>query len=144
VHQTSFIIRSTQVDSFGHLNNAAYLELYEWARWEWWAASGLELNEFMKSTRKGPAVIQADVRFQRELRQGDVVTVRTWMHEATRVKVVMGQDIASPEGAIASSARITFVLINLDTRRTAPMAREILARFAEDEAFRTEQLTVDS
>lgn len=41
-----FDIRPTELDSFGHVNNARYLEFLEWARAEWGRVRGLSYDKF--------------------------------------------------------------------------------------------------
>ncbi len=128
MHESRFIVRSTQVDSFGHLNSCKYLELYEWARWEWWAANGIDLAEYRESKWRGPMILRAEVDFKRELRLDEPITIHTWLHEATRVKATFAQEmVTGADGTPASSARITFVLVDLDNRRPVPMPREIIS-----------------
>ena len=40
-HETTFPIRTFHTDSFGHVNNAKYLELLEEARWRYAEDNGL-------------------------------------------------------------------------------------------------------
>ncbi len=132
VHESSFVVRSTQVDTFGHLNSCAYLELYEWARWEWWAANGIDLVAFREGKRRGPVILRADVSFVRELRLGEAIVIRTRLQEATRVKASFAQEMTTAAGTTASTARITFVLIDIDSRRPVPMSRRIMALMSSE------------
>ena len=73
-------VRGYELDSNGHLNWAHYLHYAEHARWECLRAAGLSLDKLVASGA-GPVNLDANVRFLRELRDGDEVTVScayTW------------------------------------------------------------------
>jgi YbgC/YbaW family acyl-CoA thioester hydrolase len=136
MHQTQYKIRSTQVDSFGHLNNAAYLELYEWARWEWGEASGLDHHEMVHKRKIGPAILHIDLTFSKEIRLHETVTVRTWFHKAEKAKAVVAQEMLRSTGEIASKALIEFVMFNLEDRRAVPLPDDMRALYEKDADYR--------
>ncbi|MBN2799914.1 MAG: acyl-CoA thioesterase [Deltaproteobacteria bacterium] len=127
MHQTAFTVRATQVDTFGHLNNAAYLEIFEWARWEWSAAAGLDLMAYAKERRIGPAIVHIDLSFQREVRMHEPIAVRTWFHEKRGTsRAVVRQQMLREDGEIAAEMTLTFVLFDLDKRRALPLSEEFM------------------
>lgn len=127
MHETQFKIRSTQVDSFGHLNNAAYLEIYEWARWEWAEDFGMGLEAQAKEKRIGPAVLHVDLSFFKELVMHETITVRTWVDGNEGLKGFVCQEMIKADGAVASHMRMTFVMFHLDKRRVVSMPEAMLA-----------------
>ncbi len=44
-HEYQLLIHEGHLDSFGHVNNATYLNLFEEARWDWITARGYGLKE---------------------------------------------------------------------------------------------------
>ncbi len=133
MHETQFKIRSTQVDSFGHLNNAAYLEIYEWARWEWASDFGMELEELAREQRIGPAVLHVDLSFFKELVMHENITVRTWIDGQEGLRGFVCQEMTKADGTVASHMRMTFVMFHLDKRRVVPMP-EAMEGSAETDA----------
>lgn len=67
-------VRGYELDVNGHLNWAHYLHYAEHARWECLRAAGLPF-EVMVGAGLGPVNLEANVRFLRELRDGDEVDV---------------------------------------------------------------------
>ena len=61
------LIRESHLDTFGHVNNATYLSLFEEARWEWLSAKGYGFD-FIQQTGLGPVILEIQLRFQKELR----------------------------------------------------------------------------
>jgi acyl-CoA thioester hydrolase len=133
---TSFKIRSTQVDSFGHLNNAAYLEIYEWARWEWADEDGFDARKLVEKQGIGPAIVHVDLTFMKELRMHDEITVRTWFDSCEKVKACVAQEMIKADGELASTVNITFVMFDLKTRKMIPMPEEIQKLYGLDEEYR--------
>ena len=77
------VIREGQLDLFGHLNNAAYLELYEEARWEILTQAGYGLD-VMEATGHGIVVLRAEVSFLKELRNRDEIAIDMRLDKITR------------------------------------------------------------
>lgn len=136
MHETSLVIRSTQVDIFGHLNNAAYLEVFEWARWEWAAARGMDALQWAEARRLGPVVLHVDLTFQREVRMLEPVVIRTWFEKLERVRGVLGQELYKADGVLGAQMWLTFAIVDLERRRVAPMPPEMTAAFTADAAYR--------
>ena len=61
-------IKEHHLDSFGHVNNAVYLALYEEARWELITHNGYGMDE-VKKFRQGPVVLDVKVRFRKEMKK---------------------------------------------------------------------------
>ena len=138
MYETKFKVRATQVDLFGHLNNAAYLEIYEWARWEWAEASGEDPVSWAQEKRIGPAILHIDLSFQKEIRLHEEITVRTWYHSMERIRAQIAQEMIKADGEVASKVLITYVMINLDTRKVTSIPDEMRTRFQADEHYRNQ------
>ena len=65
-HVYKLQIIERHLDTFGHVNNAVYLELFEEARWDIISARGYSLDTVLK-TRIGPTILGVNVQFRREL-----------------------------------------------------------------------------
>src|ERR1700677_3979087 len=76
------IIRESHLDTFGHMNNAAYLVLFEEARWEFITQKGYGLNE-VHNLQKGPVLLDLSMRFKKEikLREKIRITLELINHE---------------------------------------------------------------
>jgi len=132
-------VRPTQVDTFGHMNHAAYLEVFEWARWEWAAARGMDMERMAAEDRIGPAVLHVDLSFTKELRMHDPVRVRTWVESLERVKGVMGQEMVRADGAVAALMFLTFAIFHLDRRRVVALPESLRAAFEADADYRAQR-----
>ncbi|EDY46681.2 acyl-CoA thioesterase [Streptomyces sp. SPB074] len=67
-------VRGYETDVQGHLNQSVYLQYAEHARWELFRAAGITQRDLAKAGI-GPVVLETTIRYLRELRAGDKVTV---------------------------------------------------------------------
>ncbi|MFC4128837.1 acyl-CoA thioesterase [Nocardia rhizosphaerae] len=68
------LVRGYELDSQGHLNHAVYHQYGEHARWELLRAAGIPQDKFFASGI-GAVVLESTIKYRRELRAGDEVTV---------------------------------------------------------------------
>jgi acyl-CoA thioester hydrolase len=113
-------VRGYELDVNGHLNWAHYLHYAEHARWECLRAAGLSF-ETMVGAGLGPVNLEANVRFLRELRDGDEVDVSCefeWGDGKTfRVRQ---QFTRLDDGALAAEVMTVSGVIDQDQRRLIP------------------------
>jgi len=67
-------IKEHHLDTFGHVNNATYLQLFEQARWDIITEHGYSLEEIHKM-KQGPVVLEVNVKFLKELRNRENITI---------------------------------------------------------------------
>jgi thioesterase-3 len=72
-------IQDKYIDPFGHVNNAAYLQILECARWDL-----LQKNNFSLQTIQeggiGPIILEINIKFKQELKSNDTVLIETEIH----------------------------------------------------------------
>lgn len=109
-------VEEKHIDSFGHVNNAAYLTLYEEARWKLIAPRGFSMEDIARM-KQGPVVLEANVKFLRELKKGDVITITTETVSYEGKIGRMKQQMINAEGAVASEAVFVYGLFDLEKRK---------------------------
>lgn len=116
MHSTEIKISETWLDSFGHVNHARYLELYEQARWDWLAEKGLDLP-YIQRTGVGPVILRVEVDYRRELlpRQRVRITTRTAAYD--KKIFVLQQQMLLPDGELSSELRVTGGLMDMRARK---------------------------
>lgn len=75
VFRTDLYVRGYELDSFRHVNNAAYLNYFEQARWEVLKKAGF-LDEFVQKDLL-LAVIDVHIRYMKELKVFEEVFIET-------------------------------------------------------------------
>lgn len=92
VFSYQLLIREQHLDSYGHVNNATYVSLFEEARWEMSTQRGYGYNKIQESG-KGPVILEISLKFLKEITLRETVTIRLESvvqdRKITRLKQVM-------------------------------------------------------
>jgi acyl-CoA thioester hydrolase len=125
VHEYSVLIVERHLDTFGHVNNATYLELFEAARWDWITANGFGL-ERIQALQQGPTVLEVTLRFKREIRNRQRILIRTSVESYTGKVCVVLQEMRDESGELCCDGRFTCALFDLKARRLMAPTEEWL------------------
>lgn len=110
------LIRESHLDSYGHVNNATYLSLYEEARWELVTQRGYGYD-YVHRSKQGPVILEVNLRFMKELNLREEINITTELLEyPSRIGKLL-QRMIKTDGSIASEAVFTFGLFDLKTRK---------------------------
>jgi YbgC/YbaW family acyl-CoA thioester hydrolase len=110
-----FTARGYELDSYGHVNNAVYLNYFEHARWEYFRE--LDLYPFLKENDNLPVVTDVHIRYQREIRLFDELTIESFCFQEKPYLIFQQKIINNNTGM--TSARATTKLIFLDKDKIA-------------------------
>jgi len=111
-----FTVDEDLLDDYGHVNNARYLDLYEAARWGILNKSGYG-PEMVKKSRKGPVILEVNVRFKSELLPGQKIRIETSSRRKNDIIFYFDQVMINEEGKEASKAVFTCALFDLAKRK---------------------------
>lgn len=137
VHEFSLVIHEGHLDTFGHVNNATYLQLFEQARWDWITRGGYGLRK-IQETKQGPVILDCSLQFRREVTNRQAVCVRTWIAALAPKVAKIRQDLVLSLGdaldgagaeAVCCSATFTMAFFDLEARRIIEPNLEWLAAF---------------
>ncbi|MCE5316853.1 MAG: thioesterase family protein [Parachlamydia sp.] len=109
------VIQETDLDTFGHVNNAAYLRLYEQARWDVITKNGFGLQKIRESG-VGPTILEVKVTFLKELRARDEIVIESQSLPYERKVGRMIQKMVRGD-EICSTAEYTFALYDVKQRK---------------------------
>ena len=111
------LIQEFHLDSFGHVNNAVYVELYEEARWDFITKNGFGLD-YIQKHQVGPVILDLQVRFKRELKNREKIKIVSVTKEIVSPKImVLEQHMLKPDGKIASEAIFTVGFFDMKERK---------------------------
>jgi len=110
------VIRESHLDSFGHVNNAAYLTLFEEARWEFITRNGYGLKQ-VQEFQKGPVVLELTIKFKKELTLREKVKITMELVDSRGKISHFHQEMIKEDGTIATELELTFGLFDLKARR---------------------------
>jgi len=126
------VVRSYELDSFGHVNNAVYLQYCEGARNDYLKQKGIRFSDFQR-WNKGPFLYQATLNYKRPVFADDRLRIegriRFQRRTGFRIDHVMSR--IGDEETVCIAA-IDFAFVDLVTQKPCRVPSPFL------EAFRPE------
>jgi thioesterase-3 len=122
------IVRSTEIDLNGHVNNAKYLEYLEWGREEWYEKAGLYYS-VLSDLGVFTVVVNINVNYKKECRQGDRVMIFCRPISIKRSSYVLEQRIWNERNELCIEATVTCVTLNTTTRKSCEAPEELRKLF---------------
>lgn len=117
IFEYEIVIKESHLDSFGHVNNAVYVQLYEEARWDFITKNGFGLDVIQRN-QVGPVLLDLQVRFKREIKNREVIKIQSQTREIINAKMmVLEQKMIKSDGKIASDAVFTVGFFDMKSRK---------------------------
>ncbi|MSQ02548.1 MAG: hypothetical protein EXR71_11790 [Myxococcales bacterium] len=110
------VIQPEQIDILGHLNNAAYLMIFEAARWAVLRETGASWDQ-LAALGVSPVVLEIDLKFRREVRLGDTVAVESSFRRTGPRRFAATQRLVDAAGKLRASAELIGTFFDVRTRR---------------------------
>jgi acyl-CoA thioester hydrolase len=119
VTETVITVRTPELDSFGHVNHAVFLNYLEHARYLALEEAGFEWSSLEQHGHQ-IFVVRIEVDYLAEASRGHQLLVRTWAESFKRTTMVLAQEIvrADEPETIVARARVRAVWIGPDGRPT--------------------------
>jgi thioesterase III len=121
------VVRCTEIDVNGHVNNAKYVEYLEWGREEWYDRHGFTYDR-LSELGAATVVVNMNVNLRKPCHQGDRLRIITWPERRGRTSFVLGQRIER-EGTVVADALVTLVTADPATGRSRPLPEEFSLLF---------------
>jgi acyl-CoA thioester hydrolase len=118
------LIKEHHLDTFGHVNNATYLALFEEARWEFVTDNGYGLQKMIE-TGLAPTILEVKLRFLKEIRLRDEVVIQTQI-PPYKGKIGMILQTIMRGAEVCCNAEFTMALFDLKERKIVPPTPEWL------------------
>jgi acyl-CoA thioester hydrolase len=129
-HRIEFDVVAAEIDHYGHVNNAVYLQWFDRAAWSHSAALGVRIEDCV-TLRRGMAAHRSEIDYHRSARLGDRVEVGTWIVAADgRLRVTRRFQVRRVrDGVTLTRARTDYVCVNLDTGQAVRMPVEFRVHY---------------
>jgi acyl-CoA thioester hydrolase len=122
------VVRSEHCDHMGHMNVMWYVGKFDEASWQLFAAMGLSRSRMQKENR-GVAGAEQHIEYKRELRAGDVVTVRSAVDEVKDKVIRLTHEMTNDEtGEVAAIMHLVAVYFDTEVRKSLPLPPDIRER----------------
>lgn len=110
------IVLERHLDTFGHVNNATYFEIFEEARWQLITSRGYSLEEIQKR-KQGPVILEANIKFLQELTLREHITITTQLLNYKGKIGTLEQKMLKQDGSEAAVVQFVFGLFDLEKRK---------------------------
>jgi acyl-CoA thioester hydrolase len=115
-HEYRTLIRERHLDTFGHVNNAQYLALFEEARWEMITSRGYGLEQ-VQARKIGTVVLECTVRFKREIKLREEIRICTRILGIRKKIIRLGHELLNEAGELCAEAEFTLGCFDLSARK---------------------------
>lgn len=120
-----------QCDHMGHMNVMWYTAKFDEASWQLLARLGLT-RSYMTEEKSLMAAVKQDTSYKRELRAGDIVTIRSGVIEIREKVIRFFHEMRKDEtGEVAAISALTGVHIDAGTRKSRPFPPDFVKRVAQ-------------
>lgn len=110
-------IKEFHLDTFGHVNNAVYMALYEEARWDFITKHGYGLEKIQQE-KKGPVILESTIRYRKELINREIIKIISEPIDPEKSKIMtINQKMFKADGSLASDAVFTVGFMDLKERK---------------------------
>lgn len=122
------LIQEFHLDTFGHVNNASYVMLYEQARWDFITKEGLGLD-YIKKHHVGPVILHFEISFKKELLNRQSIQIQSEFMKMMNSKICcLKQMMVSQDGkTLFSEASFQIGFFDLKSRKLIPWTDQWLA-----------------
>jgi thioesterase-3 len=120
-----FTVLETHLDTFGHMNHATYLQIFEQERWNFITSRGYGLRE-IQTTQIGPTILEAKIQYRRELRLREVVTIESYCLDYKGKIGRVFQRMLNSKGDEAATLEVTIGLFDMKARKLIAPSEEWL------------------
>lgn len=126
---TSFhTVMSYELDAFGHVNNAIYLNYLEKARNDFMIIKGLHFNDFFK-WQKFPVVRKAKLEFNHPAQAGDKLKIDGWISHHTLASFTLEYNIFNFQNNVKILSGETFHIFVNNNNRPVRIPQEFREKF---------------
>jgi thioesterase-3 len=122
------VVRCTEIDVNGHVNNARYVEYLEWGREEWYEAHDFPYARLL-ALGAITVVVNLNLNLRQPCHQGDRLRIITRPERRGRSSFALAQRIERGDGVLAADAVVTVVMVDPATRRPRPLPEDFASLF---------------
>jgi acyl-CoA thioester hydrolase len=134
IYEYSLKILEHHLDTFGHVNNATYLALYEEARWDLLNINNSGIDVIM-AKKIGPVILDLHLTFKAELINREEIKIISQARSKMKNQFVLmlDQKMLKSSGKTASTLELSVGLMDLEKRKLISPTAEWLKALGVEE-----------
>jgi thioesterase-3 len=111
------VVRSTEIDQLGHVNNSVYQQWFEWGRFEWVRAAKLDLSA-LQQTGVALVVVHVSLDYRREARMDDALVIETVLERVGARSLTYKQRVVHRDGGVACDGTVVLACFDIRARKS--------------------------
>ena len=116
--QVTIKVRSYELDSFGHVNNAVYFNYLEFARCEYMQQRGLSFDDFHQ-WNIFPYVLKSEIEYKSPAQVDNLLVICGKITEWRKVGFTLEYEVQNKTtGRLCATAKMSFVFVDADKKPT--------------------------
>ena len=124
------VVYPWECDHMGHMNVMWYVGKFDEATWQLLGALGATPSR-LREEGFGLAAVEQHIEYKRELRAGDLLTVRSSVLEAKEKSLRFAHEMTNDQtGELAATTVLVGVCIDTVGRKARPLPQDIFQRIA--------------
>ncbi len=121
-YRASLDVRGYEIDGYGHVNHAVYINYMEYARWKMLEEESIGLKNFTE-WKRWPIISAIEMKYLKPCYLGDKLEVRSKVIEHSRARLIIEQEIYRADAPVAKGT-VQVVIVN-EKGRPADLPTEI-------------------
>jgi acyl-CoA thioester hydrolase len=122
------VVYPWQCDQVGHMNVMFYVAKFDEATWQLFFALGLTPSR-LRDTDRGMAAVEQHIEYKRELRAGDVLSIRSAVLDVTNKTIRFAHRMQNDEtGELSATTTLTAVHLDTKARKSCPLPDDVRDR----------------
>ena len=126
-HRMELVVRPTDVDVLGHVNNAKYLEYLEWGRVRWYREYQF-LSRDLQTQNLNYVVASIHINYRLEAKMEERLTVTTSLARLGNSSMILKQEILNEQGQLVADAEVIIVLFDTRLRKSVRIPEDMRER----------------
>lgn len=118
------VVRGYELDSFGHVNNAVYLQYAETALWNFYKVNGI--LDVLREKGLFPVILESNQRYLHELRLLDEIRIETEVSCSVGIVSYQHKIINKTTGLVSCKVKGKLVYVNQE-RIICDIPKEVIA-----------------
>ncbi len=129
ISRLPIVVRSTEVDMLGHVNNAVYQQWFEWGRFEWVREAGFT-GDTLGRLGLALVVVHVSLDYRREARRDDQLVIETALCRLGRSSMTFRQRVMHADGGVAAEGHVVLATFDVRARAAGRLPEEARAAAA--------------
>lgn len=126
------VVYPWQCDHVGHMNVMWYVSKFDEATWQLFSNLGIT-SSYMRDNQRGMAALDQNIKYKRELRAGDTLSIYSGILEITEKTIRFYHEMRFDEtGEVVATTFLFGVHMDTTERKACPFPNEIVERGHEN------------